>query len=42
MRRCVLAFQIAAHGAFREGMKSGKCKIAEPVMQALSPSPHLK
>lgn len=30
----VLAFQIAARGAFREGMKAGKCKIMEPVMQA--------
>jgi elongation factor G len=30
----VLAFQIAARGAFREAMKKGKCKLKEPIMQA--------
>jgi Elongation factor G, domain IV len=30
----MLAFQIAARGAFRDGMKKGKCKLMEPVMKA--------
>lgn len=30
----VLAFQIAARGAFRDAMKKGKCKLKEPVMKA--------
>lgn len=29
----VLAFQIAARGAFREGMRQGKCKLKEPIMK---------
>jgi hypothetical protein len=29
----VLAFQIAARGAFRDAMKKGKCKLMEPIMK---------
>lgn len=39
----VLAFQIAARGAFREAMKKGKCKLMEPVMsvEVLTPEDHM-
>jgi len=29
----VLAFQIAARGAFRDGMRKGKCALMEPIMK---------
>ena len=39
----VLAFQIAARGAFRDAMKKGKCKLMEPVMavDVLTPEDHM-
>ena len=39
----VLAFQIAARGAFRDGMKKGKCALMEPIMKVdvLTPADHM-
>eukprot|EP00892_Ulva_mutabilis_P001865 jgi/Ulvmu1/1167/UM107_0041.1 len=39
----VLAFQIAARGAFRDAMKKGKCKLMEPIMKVdvLTPEDHM-
>ena len=37
----VLAFQIAARAAFREGMKKGKAQLLEPIMKVwASDKPH--
>ena len=33
----MLAFQIAARGAFRDGMKQGKAGLMEPIMQVCAP-----
>lgn len=37
----VLAFQIAARMAFREGMRKGAVRLLEPIMKARSPPPAL-
>ena len=39
----VLAFQIAARGAFRDAMKRGGCKLMEPIMrvEVLTPEDHM-
>jgi Elongation factor G, domain IV/Elongation factor G C-terminus len=39
----VLAFQIAARGAFRDAMKKGKCRLMEPIMKVdvLTPEDHM-
>ena len=39
----VLAFQLAARGAFREGMKKARPKLLEPVMkvEVVTPEEHL-
>ena len=34
----VLAFQIAARAAFREGMRKGQVRLLEPIMKVLPPS----
>ena len=34
----VLAFQIAARAAFREGMRKGAARLLEPIMEARSPA----
>ncbi len=33
----VLAFQIAARGAFREGMRKGQARLLEPIMKVSFP-----
>lgn len=35
----VLAFQIAARMAFREGMRKGAVRLLEPIMKARKPPP---